>query len=327
MFRRVSTLLLLLPLLLTACTTTTVTKNPTDCDQGIRYYRPKPYLLIQPTGTPSDQFVSISLHYLPDFSEEYSIRVRAGLGINETNIALQDGWNLTQISQKLDSQFDENLGAVADLIGALPIPTAAKSRDAASLKMVVRATNVPLGFYASVIGCGPDGKKSLCGWRYVGFQPFNTPCSGQVPSGPSIGGDPTAVYALAFERGVMTFRQIALLENGADHDREIVDRTAIWRLPRIDATAGPALEKIRQAALAHLQQYPWGQGLSIAEIAAERRPAERTVVVAVHLTAAQREAISDTLSAVTTQLEAQLLPTVRHALLDDHYELRIQWVQ
>jgi hypothetical protein len=319
--------ILLLPLLLTACTTTTVTKNPTDCDRGIRYYRPKPYLLIQPVGDSPDRRVSIALHYLPDFSEEYSIRVRAGLGINQTNIALQDGWNLTQISQKLDSQFDENIGAVADLIGSLPIPTAGKSPDATPMHMVVRATNVPLGFYASVIRCGPDGKKRLCGWRYVGFQPFNTPCGSQVTCGPSIEGDPTAVYALAFERGVMTFRQIGVLENAADHDREIVDRTAILRLPRVDTTAGPALEKIRQAAVAQLQQYPWGKGLSIAQVAAQRTPADQMLVISVQLTAAQREAIGDAFSAATTQLEAQLLPTVRHALLDDNYQLRIQWVQ
>ena len=315
--------IVLFPLVLTACATTTVTKNPDDCDRGIRYYRPKPYLLIQPADHRSDEFVSISLQYLPDFSEEYSIRVRAGLGINETNIALKDGWNLTQISQKLDSQFDESLEAVAAVIKSLPIPTAAKSRGASEMKMVVRATNVPLGFYESVVSCGVDGKKQLCGWRYVGFQPFNV-CPGQPCMAPLMESDPFAVFALVFDRGVMTFKPISQVEPDGNHNREIFDRETIERLPPPDDTARPALEGIRRRTLDYLRRTAWGSALFLEQIAV-RRGDGQTVIVTVRLTSVQRRTAGDNFAAAAGQLESQLLPDVRHALLDDGYRVRVEW--
>ena len=69
------------PLLLCGCLLprTTVVSNPGPRDKGIRFYRPKPYLLVKPTRYEEEKYVTLSLEYLPDFSEEYSIRIRSGL--------------------------------------------------------------------------------------------------------------------------------------------------------------------------------------------------------------------------------------------------------
>ncbi len=94
-----------------------VRQNPAADDEGIRYYRPKPYLLISALskdGNASADSVSITLDYLPDFSEEYSINVRPGFGLADVNIGLEDGWNLVSINQKLDSQTDETIKATGD---------------------------------------------------------------------------------------------------------------------------------------------------------------------------------------------------------------------
>ena len=109
-----------------------VKSNPGPHDQGIRYYRPKPYLLISniaervpnENGKPGravldERYVDIQLQYLPDFEEEYAIDVRTGFGVADVAITLEDGWNLTAINQKLDSQTDENLKAAADLMGSV----------------------------------------------------------------------------------------------------------------------------------------------------------------------------------------------------------------
>src|SRR5262245_40595565 len=103
---------------LLGCTTVVVHKNPKDCDRGIRYWRPKPYLFIGPAGSPdqanpkapdppSDEKknpaavaptaampakangepaaenlfmkVAMEIKYLPDYNEEYSIRLKPGL--------------------------------------------------------------------------------------------------------------------------------------------------------------------------------------------------------------------------------------------------------
>jgi hypothetical protein len=263
----------------------------------------------------------MTLQYLPDFSEEYSIRVRAGLGSNQTNIALKDGWNLTQIDQKLDSQFDETIKAVADLVGKLPIPTAAQPRAAGVPKIVVRATNVPLGFYEAVVGCGADGKKRLCGWRYVGFHPFAS-CPGLPCAAGLMAGDPLPIYALVFQRGAMTFQPVDYVDAGKDYDREVLDQETIRRLPPLDHTAQPALATIRARALAYLQQTAWGRTLAPEQLAVRRHGAQ-TVIVTVLLTAAQWQAVRGDPAAAAAQLETQLLPDVRHALLDDDYRLRV----
>lgn len=159
------------------CTTTDVKKNPGQKDKGVRYYRPKPYLLVQPSAAKPTEFVQISLEYLPDFSEEYSIRVRAGLGVNKTKITLKDGWNLTQLDAELDSQTDENINAAANLIKALPeLAKLTSSGETKAPRMEVKANNVPLGYYESVITQDQECRKHLCGWRYIGFAPFSPCC-------------------------------------------------------------------------------------------------------------------------------------------------------
>ena len=122
--------LLLLLLVLPGCLPrTTVHRHPGPRDLGVRYYRPKPYLLIKPMtardGLPVDGYVSMEQVTMPDFSEEYSIHVRSGLGTIDTEIKLEDGWKLTGLNISVDSQFDESLKAMADVIEAVPRATAA----------------------------------------------------------------------------------------------------------------------------------------------------------------------------------------------------------
>lgn len=204
-----------------------VVQNPGPRDKGVRYYRPKPYLLVTPAGKaytdpeskknvvePSDTYVQIQLQYLPDFSEEYSINVRTGFGTADVGIKLENGWNLTEINQKLDSQTDENLKAVAELIKAVP-PAAFGANVEAVPPATVSARNVPLGYYESVIGRDNCGKKQIFGWRYLGFMPY-----AQCPITPSGGdcsicgeGGDMAIYGLVFENNVMVFKSLGEISN------------------------------------------------------------------------------------------------------------------
>lgn len=209
-------LLIIMLLLGVGCTPRTIVrKNPGPEDTGVRYYRPKPYLLIQSKAVQEgpelrhDKYVQISLEYLPDFSEEYSISVRSGLGTNKTSIKLADGWNLTEINQDLDSQFDENVKAIGDLLEAVApggiVPTA--QPKSTPTRMVVAATNVPLGYYEAVINRRPDGKKQLYGWRYVGFYPFQS-CPIAVAGSECVDCQSPLIYGLVFRHGVMTFEPL-----------------------------------------------------------------------------------------------------------------------
>jgi len=201
---------LLLPLVLTGCLPrTTVHKNPGPHDLGVRYYRPKPYLFIRPMtdrdGRPVAGYVNLEQRTLPDYSEEYSIHVRSGLGTNDTEIQLEDGWKLTALNISVDSQFDESLRAMADVIEAVPRATAATSEQLPA--MVVRASNVPLGLYEAVLSAGPDCIKRLYGFRYVGFMPYAA-CpleSGGMERMACCEGE---IYGLVMEDGVMVFRPL-----------------------------------------------------------------------------------------------------------------------
>lgn len=213
-----------------------IRQSPGPKDTGIRYYRPKPYLRIEPAGTvvtegkksttsPSDEFIAITLEYLPDFSEEYSIDVRPGLGTANVSVGLTDGWNLTSLNQELDSQFDENIKAVADLAKAASgfVPTT-DSRDGApagsSQKFVVAATNVPIGYYESVISKDACGRKRLYGWRYVGFLPFS-PCPTEMCGTQHLacGSMPSDLFGIVFCNGAMTFKRLDAIPEVPDSTR------------------------------------------------------------------------------------------------------------
>jgi hypothetical protein len=154
---------------------------------------------------------------LPDFAEEYSIHVRSGVGAADVDFTLEDGWNLTAFNQKLDSQTDENVEAVASLVKSIG-GAVAKAADAtdpdqtvspAEYQWYVQASNVPLGYYEAIVGKNDNCQKQLMGWRYVGFAPFNscpTKMCGQTSAHCSSGEGP--IYGLVFERGVMTFRSL-----------------------------------------------------------------------------------------------------------------------
>jgi hypothetical protein len=195
-------------IVLVGCAATTVRPNPGRFDRGVRYYRPKPYLLLQPARDKDNNvlanYVTITKEYLPDFSEEYSIHVRAGLGSNKTKIVLTEGWNLTELNVEVDQQFDESLKAVADLVKAIPTGAA----RAAPSHFTVRGSNVPIGYYEAVISRDEKyGVKRLYGWRYVGFAPFNA-CpfeSGGVDCANCHSAD---IFALVVEGDTMVFRRI-----------------------------------------------------------------------------------------------------------------------
>lgn len=217
-------------LLLPACTPKVIVrKSPTDQDRGIRYYRPKPYLKIEPAEVVVNKsqsslvpgLVRISLVYMPDFSEEYSINVRSGCGIADVGIKLEDGWNLTEISQELDSQTDENVEAIGSLLSAAGglIPTSTGDRSAENVSFTVPARNVPIGFYESVVGRDSCNVKRLYGFRYLGFMPFagcpvemnghaHASCQdpsmcGQHPAG--------SLYGLTFVGGEMVFQSLDVM--------------------------------------------------------------------------------------------------------------------
>ena len=189
--------LLAMALVFTGCARMVVRKHPGPKDTGIRFYRPKPYLFIGPGGPAKEAAgkgdqkagesggekcesvskpeteltllpVVMRVEYLPDYSEEYSIKMRPGLGITKLAVTLTDGWNLTSVNAETDQQYDEILKSVADLVSA--VGSVAGGAKRASYNGHAES-DVPLGYYEAVLACNECGTKELIGWRYIGFMP------------------------------------------------------------------------------------------------------------------------------------------------------------
>lgn len=188
------------------CASTKVIRNPGPKDHGIRYYRPKPYLLLKPGATAGT--VDVSLTYLPDYNEEYSIQIRAGVGTNKTSVKLDNGWNLTGLDVDVDSKAAEMIGAVA---GAAE-KVAGFADQSEKRLATVEATDVPLGLYEAVLGCDDTGGKRLYGWRYVGFMPY-AQCPIEGAGGPSEYSCDCPIWGLVWNGNKLTFRTIGQIAN------------------------------------------------------------------------------------------------------------------
>ena len=133
--------------------------------------------------------VGIELKYLPDYNEEYSVQLKPGLGSGTLGFSLEDGWKLTSVNMSSDSKIPELISSLANLVGAVrggagtggggsSATPSTKGKAASGLAddlmtiIVDTRPDVPLGFYEAIIATDPNGRKTLFGWRYVGFMPF-----------------------------------------------------------------------------------------------------------------------------------------------------------
>ena len=97
-------------------------------DDGIHYYRPKPYLLVTESitekpaaggaaGGKTESCVA-DVKYLPDYTQEYVIIPHYWLGSVALKPTLTDGWNLTNFDSTVDTKIPETITAFANLAKA-----------------------------------------------------------------------------------------------------------------------------------------------------------------------------------------------------------------
>jgi hypothetical protein len=87
--------------------------------EGIRFYRPYPYLLV--TKAKEGENLECKIVYLPNTNENYAINIKSGIGTAETKFTLENGWNLTGYGETRDSKTVEMItaltGSLKDLTG------------------------------------------------------------------------------------------------------------------------------------------------------------------------------------------------------------------
>lgn len=238
----------LIVVLLTGCASTTVVKNPDHNDDGIRFYRPKQYLLIEPAAAAGH--VKMSTTVLPDYNEEYSLHINAGLGTNNTSFKLTDGWNLGELRVDVDSKATELIGAFAETAkaGAAFADSSAGESQASNtppMEMTIPARGVPMGLYEAVIGRDGCGRRQLFGWRYIGFMPF-AQCPTDGTGGPMLHDCNCELWGLIWEDGVMVFSSLGNLES-TPVDGDLI-RGSVQRPVQAKGAAGtPAGKKVQDA--------------------------------------------------------------------------------
>jgi hypothetical protein len=201
--------------LLSGCASTKVVKDPGPHDCGFRFYRSKPYLKITPKDASTPNMYTIEMVALPDYTEEYSAHIRAGLGTNSTELAFSEYGVLTSTTVNVDSKASELISSVASLLGTTPNllrpPPAggAETKVAPPDKATVTAFDVPIGYYEAVLTKGIDGKKRLYGWRYVGFMPSANCPTEMMGGGEAQCCNETELYGLVTVGNAMMFRRLS----------------------------------------------------------------------------------------------------------------------
>lgn len=267
--------------LIAGCTPRVIVRaNPAANDLGIRYYRPKPYLKVEPAevSVAKDRttlvpgMVRISLAYLPDFSEEYAIDVRPGLGTADVGIRLEDGWNLTEVSQDLDSQTDENVKAVGSLIGAIGEVVPTSGAAAGETAFTVPARHVPIGFYESVVGRDARGCKRLYGFRYVGFLPYaSCPIAMSGHDHACCGDGIHSLYGLIFRDGQMVFEPLETMPSAAvDVIGADADPSATRSGPESPLGPNPPVADLQRLPI-EMRRQLMDRGFELAEVRAYER--------------------------------------------------------
>lgn len=102
--------------LLCSCAGMQVKRVVSENQEGLRYWRPAPYLAYVQTATDKGTTCELKPFYLPDKSEEYAITITAGMGAAKMNPNLADGWNLTSLDTDVDSKTSDNINAIASLV-------------------------------------------------------------------------------------------------------------------------------------------------------------------------------------------------------------------
>ena len=115
--------LVLVGLGLTGCAGYTVKPHPGDHDEGLRFYRPEPYLLVTLKCTESATATSksttseptVTVVWLPAWDDEFAISTWSFLSKAEFAFVLGDGWRLTSVTAKTDTT--DALAKFLELVG------------------------------------------------------------------------------------------------------------------------------------------------------------------------------------------------------------------
>ena len=89
----------------------------TGTPTGIKFYQPKPYLLVVRTDK-SDKPIEVSITYLPDYSKPTYVKLESGWGNAELSLSMENGI-LKSVGQKTDTKIPETITALSAIPSAV----------------------------------------------------------------------------------------------------------------------------------------------------------------------------------------------------------------
>ena len=85
--------------------------------EGVRFYRPWPYLWVKPTDEKDKTGCQAEIVYLPDMNQEYIIIPHTGIGSITMAPTLSQGWSLTVLNATADSKASDMITSIGGLVG------------------------------------------------------------------------------------------------------------------------------------------------------------------------------------------------------------------
>jgi uncharacterized protein YceK len=102
---------LMVLVMLAGCASVKIVKVTDDSTEGLRFYRPEPYLVVTETSS--------AVQWLPNLNQQYAIQVNSGwFGTVDPKITLDNGWNLTSYGATVTSDGAAAVTSFAGLITA-----------------------------------------------------------------------------------------------------------------------------------------------------------------------------------------------------------------
>ncbi len=80
--------------------------------KGLRFYRPHPYLVI---SRDKNDALNSQIIWLPNMNEEYAIVSTPGIGNTDFKVTLENGWNLTQYGESIETRLPDMIKELGDL--------------------------------------------------------------------------------------------------------------------------------------------------------------------------------------------------------------------
>lgn len=129
--------------------------DPGDKTTGVRFYRPKAYLLLNPDKEKGG--CQASIVWLPDPSEEYVIHSTAGFGSATVKAQLDSGWNLVSLDSEVDnSKIVGDVSTLAKMVSGSATASSAATTPAC-LHAGLYDLGIPVGGKGATLVNGTQG--------------------------------------------------------------------------------------------------------------------------------------------------------------------------